>query len=166
MTRWLLRLALLGVLIFVGVWGWRLLFPGPEQVIRKRLTQLAQAASSTGNEGALARLANAQKLTTFFTPGVEITIDVPGLYSQTISGTDELVQVAAAARSLGRPIKIEVIDVTVVLGPDQQLAEAHLTGKASVQGERTIDFQELKARFKKVEGHWLIDHAETVRTLR
>jgi hypothetical protein len=166
MTRWILRLALLGGVIIAGIWGWRVLFPGPEQIIRKRLTQLTETASSTGNEGALAKLAHAQKLASFFTPNVEITVDLPGQYSQKINGTDELMQAAAAARSLGSPVKIELLDVTIVLGPDLQTAEAHMTGKATVPGDRTPQVQELKVRLKKVEGQWLIDHAETVRTLR
>ena len=166
MMRWILRLALLGGLIVAGIWGWRVLFPGPEQIIRKRLTQLAETASSTGNEGALARLAHAQKLTSFFTPDVEIIIDMPGQYSHTINGADELMQAAAAARSLGTPVQIELLDVTIVLGPDQQTAEAHMTGKATVPGDRTPQVQELKAQLQKVEGQWLIKRAETVRTLR
>ncbi len=166
MTKWILRLALVAILGFGGVWGWHTFFPGPEQVIKKRLFQLAQTASTTGDEGLLPKAARVQKLTTFFTQDVEITIDMPGQFSAQISGTDDLTRVAAAARSMGKPVKVELLDVSVTLAPDRNSAEAHMTGAATVPGERAPQVQELKAAFRKVNGEWLIYRAETVRTLR
>ncbi len=166
MTRWILRLALLAVLVLGGVYGWHALFPGPEQVIKKRLKQLAEAASSTGNEGLLAKAARVQKLTTFFTPDVEITIDIPGQFNSEISGIDELTRLVAAARSLGKAVTVELLDVSVSLAPDQRTAEAHMTGTANISGEASPQVQELKAHLRLVDGQWLIYRAETVRTLR
>jgi hypothetical protein len=165
MKKWLLRLALLILLIGLGFWGSRALFPSPEQVIRQRLTELARTASSSGNEGALVKLANAQALTAFCTPDVEITIDIPGRSRQTISGQEELLQAAAGARSLANGLTVQFFDILVNVAPDRSSAIAELTAKANIPQEREFYVQELKFRLKQVNGKWLIFRAETVRTL-
>jgi hypothetical protein len=166
MTKWILRLAFLFLLALCAVWVWHALFPGPELVIRKRLQQLAGIASTSGTEGNLARMNNARKLTTFFTPDLEISIEVLGQYETNIRGVDELLRLAVAARSMGQPIKVDLVDVNVIVAPDKQSAEAHMTGSANLRGEKMPQVQELKAQLKKVDGQWLISRAETVRTLR
>jgi ketosteroid isomerase-like protein len=166
MTKWILRLALLTAMLFGGVWAWHFFFPGPEQLIRKRLMAVARTASTSGAEGALAKASRAQGLSAYFTPDVEITIDLPGQYNQTINGVTELMQLAMAARSMGRSVKVELLDLSVAVAPDKASAEAHLTGQATISGEQTPQVQELKAHLKKVQRDWLIDRVETVRTLR
>lgn len=166
MTKWILRMAVFAALAGAGVWGWRHLLPGPEQIIRKRLNEIAETASTSGNEGLLAKAARVQKLATFFTPDVEIAIDMPGYYTQEITGVDELTRLAAASRAMGRAIHIELLDVTVKVAPDRLSAEAHMTGTATVPGEPAPQVQELKAWLRRVDGEWLIKRAETVRTLR
>ena len=165
MKKWVLRLVVLLVLAGLGYWGWRVWFPGPEEVIRKRLNELAQAASFTGNEGTLAKLAGAQALTTFCTPDVEITVDIPGHSRQTLTGHDELLQAAAGARSYANGCNVEFFDILVTVAPDKNSAVAELTAKANVPRERDFYVQELKFALKKVEGKWLISHAETVKVL-
>ena len=159
---WVVGLALLAGL---GYWGWRTWFPGPEEVIRKRLVEGARTASSPGNAGNFVKLAHAQKLTTFCTPDVEITVDIPGHAHQTISGTAELLQAAVAAQSYRGGVKIELYDILVTLAPDKNSAVAELTAKANVPSERDFYVQELKLMLKKVDGKWLIYRAETVKTL-
>jgi SnoaL-like domain len=166
MTKWVLRLALIAGLFVGGVWGWRTLFPGPEQVIKRRLEQLAKAASTTGDEGLLAKAAHVQKVTTFFTPDVEIVLDIPGQYNAEVSGLDELTRMVAAARSMGKRIKVEFLDVSVAIAPDQNSAQTHMVGQAIITGERGLQVQELKAQLRKVDGQWLVNRVETVRTLR
>ena len=166
MTKWILRLALIALLALVGMWGSRTLFPGPEQIIKQRLAKLAEAASTSGEEGLLAKAARVQRLTSFFTPDLEIVIDMPGEYNAEITGIDELTRMAGAARSMGRYIKVELVDINVMLNPDQNSAEAHMTGKATVRGENALHVQELKAQLRKVNGQWLVSRIESVRTLR
>jgi hypothetical protein len=165
MKKWSLRIFLLAVLVGLGLWGWRAWFPGPEAVIRKRLTELARTASFSANEGALAKLANAQSLTAFCTPDVEITVDIPGHSTQTINGHDELLSAVAGARSAVHGLNVEFFDILVTVAPDQNSAEANLTAKGKVSGEKDFYVQELKFLLKKVEGQWLIFRVETVRTL-
>jgi hypothetical protein len=165
MKKWCGRLIVLLILGGLGYWGWRTWFPSPEQVICKRLNELARAASFSGKEGALVKLANAQALTTFCTPDVEITIDIPGHSRQTISGHEELLQLAVAARSYGNGVNVEFFDILVSVAPDQTSATAELTAKANVPREKEFYVQELKFALRKVEGKWLICRAETVKTL-
>ena len=166
MTKWILRLAAVVVLAAAAVWCWHHLFPGPEQVIRKRLAQLARSASTETGEGSIAKAARVQGLSGYFTPDVEITVDLPGEFSQSIHGTPELMQLAMAARSMGRSIKVDLLDVSVDVAPDGLSAVAHMTGQAKISGEQSLQVQELKAHFRKVQSDWLIDRVETVKTLR
>jgi len=165
MTKWILRIAGVVALVLLATWIWHSLFPGPEQLIRKRLTQLAQSASSRSNEDPLAKAFRVESVTGYFTPDAEIIIDMPGEFSQTIHGINELIPLVTAARSMGRTIKVELVDITVTVAPDKTSAEAHMTGEAKISGESNVQVQELKAHFKKVQRDWLIDRVETVRTL-
>ena len=166
MKRWLVRLGLLAGLLALGFWGWGVLFPGPEQVIRRRLDALARAATIAPNETPLARLYRAQKLGEFFTPGVEVAVEMRGYAPHNLSGRDELVQAAAAARSAVGSLTVELMDVHVTLAADKQSALVNLTAKVNLLGESAPQPQELKVNFKKVGSQWLIDRAETVRPLR
>ncbi|SRR5258705_11508023 len=166
MKKWVVRGALLAALILAGIWGWRILFPGPEQVIRKQLNELAKLASFSGNEGPLAKLSNAQKLTTFCTSDVEITVEGPGRSQPTLSGREELLRTAAGIRSYVGSLKVEFLDTTVTVVPGQPIAFANLTLKVNASGDKDFLVQEVKFTFKKIDGDWLISRAETVKTLR
>ncbi len=166
MKAWLARLALLGALLALGIWGWRAAFPGPEQLIRKRLAELARLASFTQSEGSLVKLAKAQQLAARFTPDAEISVDLPGRSPQSLNGRDELMQAAMSARTMVKSLKVQFVDVTVKLGDAPESGIAHFTVKADVPGETTPEVEELEAQFKRVDGDWLIQHVQNVRTLR
>jgi hypothetical protein len=61
-----LRFLFAAALIALGVWGWRILFPSPEKIIRARLTELAATLSFEPGEGTIVQAYNAQKLKEFF----------------------------------------------------------------------------------------------------
>ncbi len=166
MKQWLFRLVVVAALVALGIWVWHILFPSQEQIIRKRLAELAQAASFSGNEAPLAKAANSQKLTTFCAADVEIALDVPGRSLQTLSGRDELRAAALGARSMLSGLKVEFLDPIVSVASDKQTAAVNLTARGKIPGEKDILVQELTFTFKLVEGDWLINKIETVRTLR
>lgn len=166
MRVWLARVALLSALGAAGFWAWQFLFPTPEHVIRKRLGELAAAASISSSEGQLAKLANTQKLVSFFTSDVQVTVDVPGRSMQTFNGRVEIQQATLGARGFLGSLKVQFVDVIVSVGPDKQSAQAHLTATVSLPGEKLPEVQELEMGFKKVDHDWLINHVETVKTLR
>ena len=166
MRVWLARLVFLGAIGVAAFWAWHFFFPSPEQVIRKELGQVAAAASIAPNEGQLAKLANSQKLISFFAPDVQVTVDIPGRSSQTFNGRDEIQQATLGARSLLNTLKVQFLDVIVIVAPDKQSAQAHLTATATLPGEKLPEVQELQFRFKKLDRNWLIDKVDTVKTLR
>ena len=165
MKRWLVRAFLLLVLAGLAFWGWRVWFPGPEQIIRKRLAELARLASVAPQEPPLKKLATAQQLAGLFTRDTQISVDIPGRSTFTISGRDEVRDNALGARALGSSFTVEFVDVTVNVAPDRQNAVARLTAKANIPGDSMPQVQELKLDFKQVDNDWLINRAETVRTL-
>jgi hypothetical protein len=165
MKHWLFRGVMLAALIAAGIWGWRVLFPGPEQVIRKRLTELARAASFRPDESPFAAWSNSQEVTTFCTSDVEITVEGPGHSPQTLNGREELLQAAAGVRSIVGSLKVEFLDTTVTVVPGKPIGFANLTAKGTVPGDKDFLVQELKFTFKKIDGHWLISRVETVKTL-
>lgn len=166
MRLWLSRTVLGGALIALGIWGWKALYPGPEHTIRKHLSELAHAATIDPNESSLVKLAKSQKLASFFTPDTEIQVDMPGRFPQSVNGREEVMQAALSVRSAVKAIKVQFIDISVKLESDGETGVAHFTVKADVAGESTPQVEELEARFKKVDGDWLIKHVENVKTLR
>jgi hypothetical protein len=166
MRTWLVRLVLVGALGSMAFWAWSFLFPTPEHVIRKELAELARAASIGPNEAPLTKLAKTQKLMSFFTDDAEVTIEVPGHLTQTLSRHDDLQQAAMGARSLLNNLKVELLDVVITVGADKQSALADLTATATLPGEKIPEVQELHMSFKKADHSWLISRVETVKTLR
>jgi hypothetical protein len=163
--KWAFRGALVIIIVAVGVWLWLTFFPGPEQAIRKRLAEVAQLSSFAGNEGPAAKAFNTQKLASFFTADIEISVDVPGEQRQRLSGQDDLLKSAMAVRTYLSSLKVELLDVNITFAPGKTSAVANMTLKARVNGDRDFIPQELKFTLKKVKGEWLIREAETVRTL-
>ena len=97
---------------------------------------------------------------------VKVSANRPWAQSQrTLTGRDEITQAAMGARSGVSALKVEFLDVTVIVGPDRQSAVADLTAKAQVPGDKDFTVQELKFTLKKMDGEWLITRVETVKTL-
>jgi hypothetical protein len=165
MKRGLRAALLLAVLVGVGIFLWQFLFPNPERVIRQRLAELARTASFSSHEGELAKVDNAQRLTTFFTPDLHVIIDVPGGSRHTFGGRDELFNNAIAARSGLTSLSVEFPDINVKLGPDKQTALVELTARIRISSEHDEFIQELRLALKKVGRTWLIYTVETVKTL-
>lgn len=165
MRRWTGRIVLLAALVGLGIWGWRFFFPSPEQAIRKRLGELARMASFSTSESGPAKMLNSEILSSFCTADVEMNIDIPGRARQTFSGRQEVLKAAMWARSLPGSLQIEFLDVNVAVNPDKVSAVVNLTGRGKIPGEKDFLVQELKFTLKKVEGDWLINRIETVKTL-
>lgn len=165
--KWAFRGALAVIIVGIVVWVWVTFFPGPEQAIRKRLAEVAELGSFAGNEGSAAKVFNAQKLASYFTPDIEISVDVPGLSRQKLSGQDELLKAAMAIRTSGyiSNIKVELVDINITFAPGKDSAIVNLTLKVQANGEKEFTPQEMKFTMKKIKGEWLIREAETVKTL-
>ena len=160
-----LRFILFAALAALSIWLWFILFPSPEKVIRKRLTELARTASSSPGESDLARLAAARSLAGFFSTNVELQVELPELSQRDSIDREEITQAAFVARSRAGGLKVKFPDINVTVAPDKQSAVADLTVQANISGERDPIVQEMKFTLRKTDGQWLITRVETVRTL-
>ncbi len=160
-----IRLVMLAALIALGVWLWTILFPSPEKVIRKRLAEVARLASFAPDEGLIPRAANIQKLASHFDSEVTLTVDWRRGTQQIVADRDEMTQLALAIRSNLRSLKVQLLDLNVMVSADKQSAVVELTARASAPAEPDFLIQEMKFTLKKVDNEWLISRIETVRTL-
>jgi hypothetical protein len=165
MKQWLIRVAFLALIVYVGILIWGIIFPNPERQIRQRLAEAAQAASIPAKESPAAQAMNANHLTTFCTEDIEIIVEVPGRSRHTANGREELFQGAMAARGFAAGLKVEFLDINIALAPDKQSAIANLTAKGKVPGERDLLVQELKIKLKKIGRGWYLQRVETVKSL-
>jgi len=165
MKRWLGWLLVAILLMGLGVWGWRFLFPSPEKVIRARLNRMAQLATFAGNEGPLAKLGNAEELAGCFTSDVAVAADSPGAGPLTLHGRDNLLHWLLGVRANLSALKVEFLDIQVTIHADGRTALAYLTCKAAVPGEPDFAVQEFNFLFSKTGRNWLVYKIETVKTL-
>jgi acyl CoA:acetate/3-ketoacid CoA transferase alpha subunit len=159
------RIVLLAALMALGVWLWTALFPRPEKVIRKRLTELARTVSSSANESDLARLASARSVAGFFAATVELNVDLPELGQRNSLDHEEITQLTLMARSRAGGVRVKFPDINITVAPNQQSAVADLTVEANISGEHDSVVREMKFTLQKTDGQWLITRIETVRTL-
>jgi hypothetical protein len=150
--RALSRFVLIVVVGLACLWGWRILFPSPEQIIRKKLTALAHAASRPANESMVAEALKLDQLPGFFAPDVQIDINVTG-HHLAITGRDEIIATAAmAAKSQPGGFKVEFGGFNINVAADHMSALVQLTATVKVPGERDEIPQELKFAFQKIDG--------------
>ncbi len=166
MKRLILRGLLLLVVLAAVLWLWHTLLPGPERVIRKNLSELARVACVAQNEGPLAQAINAQKFTTYFTSDIRVAVDVPGHSKYVLEGQDDLLRSAVSARQMLPGLQVELPDISVSLVPGKRAAVVNLTVRARTPADKNFLVQELEVGFKKIGRRWLIDRAETIKTLR
>jgi len=161
----IIRIVLLAALAALGIWLWTVLFPSPEKVVRRRLTELALTVSSSPNESDLTRLAAARSAAGFFAANVEVSVDLPELGQRNSLDHEEITQLTLMARSRAGGLQVKFPDINITVAPDKQSAVADLTVEAKVSGERDSIVREMKFTLRKTDGQWLITRIETVRTL-
>ena len=161
----IIRIVLLAALAALGIWLWTVLFPRPEKIIHRRLTELARTVSSSANESDLTRLAAARSVAGFFAATVELNVDLPELGQHNSMDREEITQLALMGRSRAGGLRVKFPDINITVAPDQQSAVADLTVEANVSGEHDPIVQEMKFTLRKTDGQWLITRVETVRTL-
>jgi hypothetical protein len=166
MIPWLRRVIPLLLLITIGFWIWTWIFPSPRNAIRKRLTEVAQAASFNADEGAVAKLQNNQKLVGCCTPDIQIIVDVNG-QRRTCNGKDELFQTLMFARAqVLSSCNVELQDPVITISPNKQNAFVDLTVRARSSNDPDLILQECNFTFQKIGRSWLIRKIEPVKTLR
>lgn len=161
----IIRLCLLAIVAAIGFWLWTVFFPSPESAIKKQLAAVARLLTFSPKEGPLAKIANVEDLTGYFSNDIEIVVDTPVQARRSVSGREDLRQILLGARTALTGLEVDFKDVTVTLAPDKTGATVSLTARAQVAGDRDMFVQEAKFILHKIEGKWLIVRVETVRTL-
>jgi hypothetical protein len=154
------------VVVALGVWLWGVFFPNPERIIRARLREIAERASFPANQSPFAALSDVQRLCALVSPDVTIQVNAPAAGHRSIEGREDLRHATMFWRSNVNGAKVEFPDIAVTVAPDKQSAEVLLTVKARVPTEPDSIYEEMKVAFRKLDGNWLVTHAETVRMLR
>jgi len=150
------RLVLLGLVLALGYWAWTFFFPSPKKIIRQHLEQMAKLASFTEREGALAKLANGQKLAAFFDEHVEFRVEAPGMENHTFESRSDLTEAIIAARNVARSVHVELFDISVEVTPGNQEAIANAAMRGDLSGQKDALVEQLKFNFKKKDGQWLV----------
>jgi hypothetical protein len=164
--RRITRVVGLVLLIGAAFWAWTYFFPSAEKAIRKRLDEVAALASFPANEGDVAKFQNVQKLMSFCTPDIQVSIDAYGQHVA-ISSRDELFQAAMYARTQ-QPfgsLQLQFVDPVVTIAPNKETAFVEVTVKGSSPKEKEMMVQECKFTFQRDGRSWLIRKVETVKTL-
>jgi hypothetical protein len=165
MKRIISQVLLLLALAVGGFFAYQWLYPSPEKVIRKRLTELAEIVSFSGNETPVSRMLNVERLRSYLTHEVQVNVDVPGQGNTSIRGRDEVLSTALAVRGTVGSLKVDFMDATISVGPERQSATANLTVRAQTGIDKGTHVEEVKVDWRKVESKWLIERAETVKVL-
>jgi len=89
-----------------------------------------------------------------------------GIPVHEVSGRDEIRQVVALAQKLSGGLDVKVHDGVVTFGPQTGTARVELTASMSSGKQEGFTAQEFALQLVKREGAWLIQRAESVKTLR
>ena len=160
---------LVGAVLTVGaaVWGYGLLFPSPEDAIRRQLDALAEAASVAPGETNLERMARAARLGRFVTE--DVVIDLGGRLSAA-RGRQAVIGVAAREPVSADGVAFQFLDERIVLAGDAVSATATLTvrgtGSNLVTGDEWVDAIELDMRWRDVDDEWLVAAVIAVELIR
>jgi hypothetical protein len=160
------RVLVFALIAVAAVWLWGILFPNPDHVIRKRLADVARAASFARGQSYLSRLAGAQRLAGCFATNVEVSIEIPGHQERHWTGREDIQQAALAARGTIDGLSVTFPDIALSIEPDKQSATADLTAEARITGESDLFVEEMKFALRKTGNEWLITRVETVQTLQ
>jgi len=136
MNRWFWRVIIAAALVVVAVCFTAYFFPAPSEPFALGSLELAKSASFGGNEPPLAAMANAQRVAGFFMEDVQIQVELPGRVGATVSGRDEWRDKTIALRSLGAGLPGEFLDINIIVASDKNSAEANLTLKGRIAGEK------------------------------
>ena len=162
-----IQIILLLVVLGAGAWLWRAIFPSDEARIVKLLTGLAESATFPAGEGNIGRVRRIDRLTSSLTPDISVRMTPLGGRAMEISGRDEVMQAAMAARGAATSIKVEFLDIKVQsVDSAAGAAEAVLTAKIQAGTDHDFGVQPLKINLRKDKDFgWRISRIESTRIL-
>lgn len=149
-----------------GLFLYRYCFPDHEKLIRQNLASLAKIASFPKRPTTTANLAAGDRLRNLLSADITLEVDVPLEGRQTLAGRPEIIQAVLAARANFNGLKVQFLDVSVLVDPAGQTATAELTARATQPGEREFFVQQIKFTLKNEDRHWRFSRIETIKTLK
>jgi SnoaL-like domain len=135
---------------------------GDRRQIRHQLDALATAATVTGAESDLDRLARAVRIGSFFTEDVVIRRSEDN--SAFVGGRRGVAEMATAAAAEHRTMKVSIDNVNITL-TDGSNASASMTVVVSTNNPdaESVNVRMVTATFRKVDRTWLIAQAIVTR---
>ncbi len=160
--RPLLQLLIVGAIAFVV---WHYLFPPPEQVIEKKLKALAENVSQNP-EGNISRVANVNRIGSFFHPNITINLEGFGREAASIQGRGELEQSAMGIRQNNFRIKVIFSNAHITVGAEKTNATALVTAEVTLNDQKEPVVQDIRLEFEKFDRAWLIRSATAAKALK
>ena len=161
-----MRLVLFAAVAGMGFWLWTVLFPSPEKIVLRKVSNLAAVATVSANDGNITRATKVSNLISYFSEDAEIVFAVPEAGAHTLSGRDEIRQAAAAGFTQLSSLKVQFFDAGAHVSPDKLSAEVTCTARVNAGDSKEFGIQELRFQFKKLDNDWRITRVETVKTLQ
>jgi ketosteroid isomerase-like protein len=163
--KWIVRCVCVALLAGLLWWGWRTFFPSDERRIQKLLNGIAQTVSVPMEGKFIGGVLAADRLKGYFTPEVEVAVDVPGETRFNLTGREELAQAYIVARAHYRGLAVEFFDMQVAVAPDHASAVADLTARAR-QATGEMHVQEMRLNLVRRDGEWRVQRVETTRSIK
>jgi hypothetical protein len=153
--KFIIQILLLAGLAF-GLWFY--FFPPPEKAIRKQLAKLGTALSANP-EGNIAKVANVNRITSFFHPDVTINLERFGREVEAVQGRKELQQIAFGARQSALGLKVKFENIAVKLEDSDTNATVYATAIVTIGNAAEPIVHDIKITMEKVDRDWLIRSA-------
>jgi SnoaL-like domain len=160
------RVVIFASVVALGVWLWTVLFPSPQKIVLKKVAALAATATVGARDGNITRATKVSNLIGYFSADAEVNCDVPEIEMHTLTGRDEIRQVAAVGMTQLSTLTVQFHDAVAHVALDKQSAVVTCTAHVSIGDNKDFGIQEVDFHFQKIDGDWLITRAETVKTLR
>lgn len=159
----ILTALLIGTVLYLA-YGY--FFPNNEKQIRKMLNGMAASASIPAKTTPISIVMAVDRIQGCFMPDVQVTVDIPGESRHVFSDRSEVMQVIQAGWANLRNVKVQFLDINLVMDPSKESATADLTLKITQAGQSDFLFQELNMQLVKKEGNWRIQKVDSVEALR
>jgi hypothetical protein len=134
--------------------------------VRARLESLSDMVNRTTVDG-LGPEARAVQLGAFFTEDVDVEL---GQGAAAIRGRDTIIGMAERLQPRTAAFRLKFEDVSVVLAPDGNTADVHLTAefirRTITTGEESLDAREFMLGMRRVAADWQIAKVTAVETLK
>lgn len=135
------------------------------RAIHRRMDELRDLVSKDGAEKPLAQLAQTREVIEYFTADAPIIVGSP---LPALQGRQEIAALFHQARAAFRTIDVKIRDRALQITGDKLGATMDMTAEVAAEGpgESMRDIREIRTRWVKQGGKWLISEVSNVETIR